>query len=136
MEANGGKPAELQVKDQFLLRREVGGLMKVKSLAALTQVKMMRFKDFEIVPKNYLQPHERLVFAEQTKFVACTQTNGESLCAFLAKPQEAASFFDFGKPETVACPSAYMTRLRFIAVLQNKMLEHKVKNFGTSFRET
>ena len=57
--------------------------MKVKSLVAPTKVETMAFKEIETVLEKYLQPRERLVIAEQTKFVAITQSNGESSGDFL-----------------------------------------------------
>ena len=68
---------------------------------------------------------ERLVIAEQTKFAAITQRNGESSGDFLARLNEAARYCEFGNFKTIADPEAYVIRLRFIAGLQNS--EHKLK---------
>ena len=99
--------------------------MKVKSLVAPTKVETMAFNEIETVLENYLQPSKRLVIAEQTKFVAITQRNGESSGDFLARLKEAARYCEFGNLKTIADPEAYMIRLRFIAGLQNS--EHKLK---------
>ena len=60
--------------------------MKVKSLVALTKVETMAFNEIETVLEKYLQSRKRL--AEQTKFVATTQRNGESSGVFLARQRE------------------------------------------------
>ena len=99
--------------------------MKVKSLVAPTKVETVAFNGIETVLENYLQPRKRLVIAEQTKFVAITQRNGESSGDFLARLKEAARYCEFGNLKTIADPEAYMIRLRFIAGLQNS--EHKLK---------
>ena len=99
--------------------------MKDKSLVAPTKVKTMAFNENETVLENYLQPRKRLVIAEQTKFVAVAQRNGESSGDFLARLKEAARYCEFGNLKTIADPEAYMIRLRFIAGLQNT--EHKLK---------
>ena len=75
--AGGTTPVEQQVTDQFLFRCGVESLMKVKSLDAPTKVETMAFNIIETVLANYLQSRKRLI-AEQTKFVAITQRNGES----------------------------------------------------------
>ena len=93
----------------------------------------MAFNKIEPVLENYLQPRKRLVIAEQTKFVAITQRNGESSGDFLARLKEAARYCELGNLKTIADPEAYMIRLRFIAGLQNsennlKVLEHLQQN--------
>ena len=130
VEANGGNPADLQVTDQFLFRCVVKSLMKVKSLVVEpTEVETMPFTDIETVLKNYLQPRERLVIAEQSKFVAITRRNGESSGSFLAKLREASRFCVFGKLKTVDHPEAYIIQLRFIAGLQNSKQEMKILEY-------
>ena len=117
--AAGTTPVDLQVTDQFLFRCGVESLMKVKSLVAPTKVETMTFNEIEMVLENYLQLRKRTVNAEQTKFVAITQRNGESSGEFLARLKEAARFCEFGNLKIIADPEAYMIRLRFIAGLQN-----------------
>ena len=99
--------------------------MKVKSLVTPTKGEIMAFNEIETVLENYLQPRKRLFIAEQTKFVAITQRNGESSGDFLSRLKEAARYCEFGNLKTIADPEAYMIRLRFIAGLQNS--EHKLK---------
>ena len=125
VDANGSNPADYQITDQFIFRCGVESLKKVKSLVAPTKLETMPFKDIATVLENYLQPRKRLVIAEQTKFVAITQKNGESSGDFLARLREAARFCEFANLKTVADPEAYMIRLRFIAGIQNS--EHKMK---------
>ena len=108
VEANGGKPADLQVMEQVSLRCAVESLMKVKLLVAPTAVETMPFKDIETVVKKYLQPCKRVAVAEQYKFVATTQKNAEPSGALLAKLWEAALFCEFAKLKTFADPEAYM----------------------------
>ena len=91
-EANGGNPASLQVMDHFLFRCSVESLMKMRSLVARTERETMFLSDIVAVLNNYLQPRKRLAFAEQTKLVAITQTNGESSVEFWAKLRETARF--------------------------------------------
>ena len=125
VEANGGNPADLQVTDQFLFRCVVESLMEVKSLVVEpTEVETMPFTD-ETVLKNYLQPRERLVIAQQSKFVAITRRNGESFGDFLAKLRESSRFCEFGKLKTVDDQEAYMIQLRFHHGLENS--EHEMK---------
>ena len=93
----------------------------------------MAFNEIEPVLENCLQPRKRLGIAEQTKFVAITQRNGESSRDFLARLQEAAQYCEFSNLKTIADPEAYMIRLRFIAGLLNfehnlKLLEHLQQN--------
>ena len=73
LQAAGTTPADLQVTDQFFFRCGVERLMKVKSLVAPTKIETMAFNEIEMVLENYQQPIKRLVFAEQTKFVAITR---------------------------------------------------------------
>ena len=121
--AAGTTPADLQVTNQFLFRCGVESLLKVKSLVAPTKVETMAFNEIETVLENYLQRRKRLVIAEQTKFVAITQRNGESSGDFLARLKEAARYCEFGNLKTIVDPEAHM--IRFIAGLQNS--EHKLK---------
>ena len=81
--AAGTTTADLQVTDQFLFRCNVESHMKVKSLVAPTKMETMAFNEIETVLEIYLQPRKRLVIAEQTKFVAINQRNGESSGDFL-----------------------------------------------------
>ena len=98
--------------------------MKVKSLVAPTKVETMAFNEIETVLENYPQLRKRLVIAEQTKFVAITQRNGQSSGDFLARLKEAARFCEFGNLKTIADLEAYKIRLRLLAGLQNS--EHKL----------
>ncbi|MEL7079445.1 MAG: hypothetical protein AAGM46_26445, partial [Cyanobacteria bacterium J06582_2] len=100
-----------QITDQFIFRCGVESLKKVKSLVAPTKLETMPFKDIATVLENYLQPRKRLVIAEQTKFVAITQKNGESSGDFLARLREAARFCEFANLKTVADPEAHKTGL-------------------------
>ena len=85
----------------------------------------MAFNENETLLEIYLQPRKRLVIAEQTKFVAITERNGESSGDFLARLKEAARYCEFGNSKTIAVLEAYMIRLRLIAGLQHS--EHKLK---------
>ena len=120
--AAGTTPADLQVTDQFLFRCGVESLMKVRSLVAPTKVETM---EIETVLEKYLQQRKRQVIAEETKFVAFTQRNGETSGDFLAPLKEAARYCEFDYLKTIADPEAYMIRLRFSAGIQNS--EHKLK---------
>ena len=123
--AAGTTPADLQVTDQFLFRCGVESFMKVKSLIAPTNVEIMAFNEIETVLENYLPARKRLAIAEQTKFVAIKQRDGESSGDFLARLKEAARYCEFGNLKAIVDPEAYMIRLRLFAGLQNA--EHKLK---------
>ena len=97
----------------------------VKSLVAPTKVETMAFNENETLLEIYLQQRKRLVIAEQTKFVAITERNGESSGDFLARLKEAARYCEFSNLKTIAVPEAYMIRLHLIAGLQHS--EHKLK---------
>ena len=125
VEANGGKPNDMKVKDHILFRCSVAGLMKLEPLVAPTEMETMPVTDIETVSKIYLQPRKRLVIAEQTKFVAITKKNGESLGDFLPRHREAGRYWFFGKLQAIGDPGAYLIQLRFIAGLENS--EHKIK---------
>ena len=99
--------------------------MKVKTLVAPPKVETIAFNEIETVLEKYLQPRKRPVIAEQTKFVAITQRNGESSGDIQARLKETARYCEFGKLKTIADPEAYMIQLRFIAGIQKS--EHKLK---------
>ena len=59
MYANQGYLIGIQITHHFLFRSCVENLMKLKYLAARTQVDTMHLKDIETVMKDYLQSHKR-----------------------------------------------------------------------------
>ena len=97
----------------------------MKSPVAPTAVELMPVTVIQTVLVKYLKPREGLVIAEQKKFVAFTQKNGESSGDFLVKLLEATRFCEFENLKTIAVPEACTLRVHFVAGSQNS--EHKMK---------
>ena len=120
---------DFQITDQFLYRCGIEALKKLNSLVVPRKPADMPFNDIEAVIRQYIEPRQRLVIAEQSKFVSLMQNSGETASDFLARLREAARYCEFANLRTIPDPESYMIRLRFIAGLgvsehKFKMLEH------------
>ena len=87
----------LQVTNLFLGMCGQDAIIKHRSLMSPRNLVDTPYKDIRLAIQNYISPYERVVTAENAKFLSVIQAVGESDDDFLARLREEGRCCDFKK---------------------------------------